>query len=509
VLTIASACALSATALPIAAQAASASHGRPVARMAIAAPATSTVSGPINFGARHVGRGVRKVVFSIDGSHRWTALRSPYRYHRTGVLNTRKLRNGSHTLTVKAIFAHRRVRVAHHRIVVRNAPTPTRTVKLPAGPLNVGVSSPPAGGVAGPSVALFNRETYQYSSALSPAAEANRYQVMVLQYNDAPFAAALKAANPNLKLLLYQNIMYSRPTDPAGWATCTSYQSDQANHPTWFVKDQNGNPIGSKSYAGNVYMDVGNAGYEQACMAHATAMAKQAGFDGLFLDDVTAIPHNEMAAGVTMAQYPTPGAWNSAMSSMVTAAAAQAHAQGLLVVGNIGGATTANGVWQQWNSQLDGAEEESWGGSGSPAQQLYSWHTKLAEAQWSAANGKIALLHSYASSEAGNTFDIASMLLTADGKASYSTSNANLTNSEGWYPEYDTAQRLGAPAGPYKQLANGVYQRAFAHGIILVNATAQAIGRFSLGGGSYSGSGLAGATSTQMAAQSAQILLAG
>ncbi len=172
----------------------------------------------------------------------------------------------------------------------------------------------------------------------------------------------------------------------------------------------------NKSYPGNYYMDVGNAGYEQACMAHATAMAKAAGFDGLFLDDVTAIPHVEIAAGVTMAQYPTPGAWDNAMSSMVTAAATQSHAQGLLVVGNIGGAWTAPGVWQTWSSQLDGAEEESWGGLGSAGQQLSTWHAKLAEAQWSAAHGKIALLHSFDTSETGNTFDMASMLLTADGK---------------------------------------------------------------------------------------------
>ncbi len=163
-LTIASACGLAASVAP-AAQAASAHHGRPVAQMAIAAPSAATVSGPIHFSAKHVGSGVRTVVFSIDGSHRWVARRAPYRYHRTGVLNTRRLRNGTHELTVKAIFAHRQARVAHQRIVVSNAPKRSRTVRQPAGPLNVGVSAPPAGGVAGPTVALFNRETYQYSSA--------------------------------------------------------------------------------------------------------------------------------------------------------------------------------------------------------------------------------------------------------------------------------------------------------------------------------------------------------
>ena len=99
------------------------------------------------------------------------------------------------------------------------------------------------------------------------------------------------------------------------------------------------------------------------------------------------------------------------------------------------------------------------------------------------------------------------MLLTANGKTSYSTSNSNYTSNETWYPEYNTAQQLGAPAGPERTLANGIRERVFAHGIILVNPTTASTPQFSLGGGAYTGSGLSQAGTASLAAHSALILL--
>jgi hypothetical protein len=92
------------------------------------------------------------------------------------------------------------------------------------------------------------------------------------------------------------------------------------------------------------------------------------------------------------------------------------------------------------------------------------------------------------------------------GHASYSTSNANDVGYEMWYPEYFTAQRLGAPRGRFSQRSNGVYQRRFANGIVLVNPTAHSVGAFSLGGGRYSGSGLTNVAAVSMGPTSGLIL---
>jgi hypothetical protein len=352
----------------------------------------------------------------------------------------------------------------------------------------------------------FNRETYSYRTSLSTAQEANRYQTLVLQSTDGARVAALHAANPNLKILVYQDLTWSKSSDPSGLTTCTPYSSDTASHPTWFLRDQNGQPILNNGYAGDYLMDVGNPAYQQACVAHATAIAKQYRFDGVFFDDANAYIGWSLSPGVRDVQYPGVSAWQAAQYSELSYVGPGMHAQGLLAVANIGGSTLTAGLWAKWTAPLDGSEEESWtdGGLGL-AQQVSAWPTKLANAAWSEAHGKIALLHSLNNTETGNAYGLASMLLIASGNASYSTSNFG--NTESWYPEYATGQQLGAPTGAYTRLANGVYERVFANGIVLVNPTTNAIPSFSLGGGIYSGSQLSNVTSVSMRPTSGLILL--
>ncbi len=133
---------------------------------------------------------------------------------------------------------------------------------------------------------------------------------------------------------------------------------------------------------------------------------------------------------------------------MLTYAGTQLHSNGLLAVANMGGVAGYSGLWQQWTAPIDGGEEESWtDGKLGLAQQIPFWASKLANAAWSQANGKLVILHSWNTTQAGNAYGLASMLLIAGGSASYSTSNSRYTNCETWYPEYTTAQQLGAPLG--------------------------------------------------------------
>ena len=234
-------------------------------------------------------------------------------------------------------------------------------------------------------------------------------------------------------------------------------------------------------------MDIGNPSYQQACASHAVSLAKQDGFDGVYLDGLNAQYNWLVKSGVKIPKYPTASAWQAAMYPLITTIATLAHSRGLLVVGNIGGSTGTAGLWQKWTTPMDGSEEESWtdGGAGL-AQQIPFWGAKLANLAWSEANGKYALLHSYNTTETGNTYGLASMMLEAGGSSSYSTTGG--VSSELWFPEYATAQQLGQPLGPYVKTSNGVFERQFASGLVLVNPTASATQSFSLGGGIYSGS---------------------
>jgi hypothetical protein len=365
---------------------------------------------------------------------------------------------------------------------------------------------PPSQHHAGVSPALFNRETYRYQSALNPRDEAKRYSIIVLQASDARRLPFLRRWNPGLKILVYQDIAVTRATDLQARTVCTALPADRAIGARWFLKGVLRNRI---STGFDYLMDVGDPVYQQACISHAIALAKRFRFDGIFLDGVAAslpfeLPPNTRPASI---KYPTVGSWQAAMYSMLAYAGRAIHTQGLSVVANIGGAVLTPGLWQRWNTPLDGAEEESWtdGGIGL-VQQLTWWREKLANVAWSEAHGKYAILHSYNTTEAGNVFGLASMLLVAAGHASYSTSNANDTSYEAWYPEYLAAQRLGAPRGAYTLQQNGVYERIFANGLVLANPTTHPVSRISLGGGRYSGPGLSDRGAVSMGATSGLIL---
>jgi hypothetical protein len=342
---------------------------------------------------------------------------------------------------------------------------------------------------------LFNRVTYNYSSSLTIPQEANRYQIMIMQSTNASVVAQLKAANPNLKIFVYQDLTHPDPGEPNGLTTCSPYSADQAN-PSWFLHDQNGKPIEE--------MDPGNTGYQQECAAHSIALAKADGFDGIFWDEVNGNPF--LANGITCPEYPTVASWQTAMVSLMGYAYPLIHQAGLQVIGNIGFAAQTTNLWQDWNAYMDGAMQEVWtGGSNGLVAQIPYWPGFLADAAWSEAHGKYAVLHSYDGTEAGNTYGLASMLLIAGGESSYSTSTT-YTSNENWFPEFATAQQLGAPSGAYSKLSNGVYERVFANGIVLVNPTANTIPSFSLGG-NYTGSGLTNVNSVSMAPTSGLILL--
>lgn len=484
-------------------------------RVTIVRPYRTKVSGTILFSVRGIKPGARRIVFSIDSRVVWSVGRLSPRLHRVTLIDTKRLRNGTHMLRIRVIYGKRRSVVVTKKIVVSN-PRPKAPVQAhPAGAgggtsgAAVGVFSPPAAPVPGPSVAEFTRESFDFSTTWPSSQEAGRYQVMVLSANNSAEIPVLKAINPNLKILLYQAVMLTNSEDPSDLQTttgCTPYADDVANHPSWILHDQDGDQAGEGGYPGTYMTDVGNPGYQHACAANAAALAKQYGFAGIFWDTVNGSLDYTMAPGETVPEYPNNADWQSAMSSALAYLGPAMRAQGLLSVGNVGGASSV-AQWDQWVGDLDGVEEESWTDAGQGlAQQIPYWSEKLTELSWAMANGKYELDHSWNGGEAANTYGLASMLLAASGRASYSTSNTNYGAQENWFPEYATAQSLGAPAGPYEVLSNGVYERAFSNGIVLVNPTANSVPTFSLGG-SYSGSGLTNVQSVQLGPTSGLIML--
>jgi len=348
-------------------------------------------------------------------------------------------------------------------------------------------------------VVRFSRNVYRYTSALSLAAEARRYSVLVLQAPDGRLVRALHRYNPHLLVLMYQFVMYARADDPDGLELCTSLAAARANN--WLLRGVRGQLITEGPAYG---VDVGIPAFQRSCAEHALALAKRYGFNGVFLDGVGAKPEYQFGP-IEVPKYRSAASWMAAMTSFLETASAIIHGGRLKVIANIGGPQE----WVRWSSLLDGAEEESWSdGSLGLAQQVPFWGLKLRNVAWSEAHRKYALLHSYNPGEAANVYGLASMLLVAGGYSGYATSNVNSLGDERWFPEYGTAERLGRPRGHYVRLRGGLYERKFAHGLVLVNPTLHAIGGVRLHG-TYSGSGRSRVRALALGPTSGLILLYG
>lgn len=328
-----------------------------------------------------------------------------------------------------------------------------------------------------------------------------------MQQRDGPMIPRLKAGNHNLKVLMYVDLMSSAPGDPSGVANWVGYADAQANHPGWFLRDANGNPLVFKHYPSSRVMDVGNTGYQDAGAARVSREAKARGFDGVFLDDANASLRWVIGGGsAACVRYPTTARWQAAVYGFLTNVAPKLHRAGLLVVANIGGSTVTRGLWQKWNRPIDGAMEESFtnGGTGPDSMANGQWPVKLRHALWSEATGKVSLDHVVTRSRTGARYGLATMLLAARGENLFSASIGY--SQEVWWPEYATANSLGSPIGAYRVLRNGVYRRDFTNGVVLANPYARATRRVRLGG-TYSGSGLEKITGVSLARTSGLVLV--
>lgn len=326
----------------------------------------------------------------------------------------------------------------------------------------------------------FARLTY----ADTPAAADAQLQVAVVQAGStAPgYVAALHAQSPGLKVLAYQSPWLRPAGDPSGLTTCLP---GSGGYPAgWYLHTDSGkrelvNPGAPTAYDA---MDFGNGAYLRACAAHAVAIARATGVDGIFLDGA--------ATSVHWAQLPAPCAtasatcssdvaWQNAMAGALTYLAAILHAHGLLLIANISGGNIdyccggGPAVWRRYLTALDGALEESWtygtDGRPLPAREV---RTGLDNVAWDESHGKLTIVNDDVSGCAACiTLGLATELLVAAGQTSYDVAAGAYARDPIWSADYAAAQRLGAPLGAYTEQPNGLLVRRFSAGLVVVNAT--------------------------------------
>jgi hypothetical protein len=372
----------------------------------------------------------------------------------------------------------------------------------------------PALAAEAPPLAGFNRFAINSVPAFPNVAQtAQKHGFVILQSWQLELARQLKAASPTVKVLAYKNLSF---------VACDAYSGQQyvpqgvrcpdvqANHPDWFLTDGSGVRLNSSGYPWLWLMDIGNPSYQAAWADGVIAEAKANGWDGVFMDDTnSSLKYHFDVARV--ARYPSNASWTAATRSMLAAVGPRIREAGLLAIANVCCPREQRGIWKDWLPYLSGALDEmftkwgndpsigyiwDWGADG--------WAAQLEEVREAEAQGKyfLGVAHSRADDARAATYGLATMLLAAQGRSSFSL--AQDYTSETWFADYDRALQLGEAAGPYSRLGL-VYRRDFARGTVLVNPSQSTV-HVELGG-SYTAAGGAVVHSVSLPPTTGTILL--
>jgi hypothetical protein len=332
----------------------------------------------------------------------------------------------------------------------------------------------------------------------------HRESYVILQCWETGRLHELKAADPNLRVLVYKDLAFSGPGNGADATSASGVGAEEVPE-SWFLKNTSGQKFTSWSYDWLWAMDVGAVAYQQRWYENVIGELEANGWDGVFIDDANASMKYAYEPA-QVAKYPTDATYGAAMESAIAYIGPRIQARGKLAVANFAQWVETPQTYDRWLGFLSGGLDEmfvKWGrGAGEGYRPTYQWERQVAEAEYAAAAGKIFI--GFTQGAAGETqaarYGYASLLLGGDASASYAFT-PNYTE-ETWLPEYE--YEIGNAAGAATVDPNGVHRRPFEGGLVLVNPTesAQSVNF----GGTYSGSGLAGATGATMPAHSALVL---
>jgi hypothetical protein len=334
---------------------------------------------------------------------------------------------------------------------------------------------------------------------------AGQERVVILQPWDTTDLDALKAADPNVKVLMYENTSSASTTPSWTGIYDTGVPYSQAAANNWLLSNTSGSTFTFSGYSWLYATDIGLSAYQNTWATNVLQKLRSGPWDGVFMDDVNPTIYYHYCV-TCVAKYPSDASYGAAMTSFVENVGPQIQDGGYLAVANIGSWPGYSSVANPWLQYLSGAMDEEflkWGSTaGSGYQDPATWRTQLQEQQLAESENKIFLgvTHSDNTDEAAAVYGYATELLVGNGHSDFYM-GADYSG-ETWFPEYGYA--IGDPTGAYSVDASGVYRRVFSGGLVLVNPTtsSQTVDL----GGTYSGSGVTNVSSVTMAPESGLIL---
>ena len=334
---------------------------------------------------------------------------------------------------------------------------------------------------------------------------ASRDGYVILNEWDRARMLALKAANPSIKVLLYQNLSAMAPRDAYGNVN-TGVTTQEAD-PSWYLLNTSGQRFTFWGYGWMYAADIGSPAYQQRWGDNVLAKLQSGGWDGVFMDDTNpTIKYHYTPSQV--AKYPTDAAYSAATRSVVAAIGPRIRAAGKLVIPNFGAWREYRSTVDDWLQFVSGGMEEMLGKWSASAGDGYltgwDWDSQLGAIKAAESAGRIYLgiSHGPSTDAAAARYGWGTVLLAAQGRSSFQLSDDYASGY--WFPEYD--YDIGSPIAAESPESTGVHRRAFTRGLVLVNPTLSTV---AVGfGGSYSGSGLTNATQATMGPHSALVLTA-
>jgi hypothetical protein len=346
------------------------------------------------------------------------------------------------------------------------------------------------------------------ATILNPEQAAQRNSYVVLQSWETQQAASLKAANPNLDVLVYQNLSAIAGTAHSGGLSSSGVSYVEASeHPDWFLKDTHGNRISEANYPWLWMADVGNSGYQQRWTANVLAVFQGGPWDGVMMDDTNATAKFHVNPVSRIAAYPTDQAYQAAVGSMLAYAGPRIVAAGKLAIPNMGAWHEYPEIVEGWLSYVSGGMDQNFvkwfpvAGAGYAGPRV--WRGQLEEVEATQRMGKrfLAVTHVEARDEEARCYGWATLLLGANGSAAYFATDDH--GGEIWSSEFETP--LGVPLVPARQEESGIWVRSFTKGLVVVNPTSSV--HSTEFGGTYSGDGYTDADGGTLQPHSALVLV--
>lgn len=355
---------------------------------------------------------------------------------------------------------------------------------ITAGPSSAssdGPSLPPGDTFGGIHMVAFQNQGDQPTTAAQFQLIARSDDMVVAgPYAMGKIAPQLKADNPSILLLVYENGMYSTKTDPGNlpesWFlhTATGQRVQSKAQGNWLM-----NPLSTTPFSTNGVTYDGWSDYvAKECARDQTALTS-----GCYLDMLGPGPLRSSynVGGVVPVDPRTGKAFDPVIYEQLTGSVADVVRPDLptadTLIGNgysTGMAYYQRGTWQL-NDYTDSAQAQTWLGNDDLTQSFKQWHRSVQMITDNGLAGSSMIVH-YGPTGTSNldpqlTFAVASYLLGNTGHAYFDYMANGLHTWESWSPLYDL--QLGTPLQTAPSiddyLIGGVYQRAYTGGIVLVN----------------------------------------